>query len=326
VRVLVTGGAGYIGSVVTAQLVDEGHDVTVVDNLLYGHREAVHEGARFAQGDILDAEWLGGLVAGEGPDAVVHLAAEASVHESIGDPGKFYRANVCGGVNLLEAMEATGCQRIVFSSTAAVYGEPEAVPIKEDSPLRPCNSYGDSKLAFERVLGWYRRAYGLRHISLRYFNAAGATEGLGEHRAAESHIIPLLLDVAAGHREQFSLFGTDYDTPDGTCVRDYIHVSDIAKAHVLALLNIDRIEARAYNMGNGSGYTNRQVVDVVRAVTGRAITVTDAERRPGDPAQLVASSARIRAELGWGPEFPDLTTIVETAWRWKCAHPRGYSS
>jgi UDP-glucose 4-epimerase len=326
VKVLVTGGAGYIGSVVTAQLVEEGHDVVVVDNLLYGHREAIHEGARFAEGDILDADWLCGVTAAERPDAVVHLAAEASVSESIKDPGKFYRANVCGGVNLLEAMEAAGCERIVFSSTAAVYGEPEAVPIDEDSPLKPVNAYGDSKLAFERVLAWYRRAYGLRHISLRYFNAAGATERFGEHRAAESHIIPLLLDAAAGQRERFSLFGTDYDTPDGTCVRDYIHVSDIAQAHVLALMSIDRIRARAYNMGNGSGYTNRQVVDVVRAVTGQAITVIDAERRPGDPARLVASSARIRDELGWEPRFPDLVTIVETAWRWKHAHPHGYGT
>lgn len=323
-RILVTGAAGYIGSVVTETLVEGGHDVLALDSLRHGHRAAVHPEARFVQGDLVDAEWLQNLLADNPIDGVVHLAAEALIDESIRDPGRFYRANVSGGLNLLEAMARTGVQRLVFSSTAAVYGEPRQVPISEEDPKDPVNSYGDSKLAFERMLTWYRRAYGLNHISLRYFNACGATERFGEFHRPETHLIPIVFEVALGEREAIHLYGTDYDTPDGTCIRDYIHVADIAQAHVLALQEVDRVGAAAYNMGNSSGYSNAQVIQMVQEVTGRPITVHPAARRPGDPARLVAGSQRIRDELGWSPRYPELQTMIETAWNWRQHHPQGY--
>ncbi len=323
-KILVTGAAGYIGSVVTEQLVEQGHQVIALDNLKNGHRAAVHPGALFVQADLLEANGLGELLRQHRVEAVVHLAAEALIDVSMRDPGLFFRVNIVGGLNLLDAMIATGVKRIVFSSTAAVYGEPEHIPITEDARHLPVNSYGESKLAFEKILQWYHQAYDLKYVTLRYFNACGATERFGEYHVPETHIIPILFEVALGQRPQFNLFGTDYDTPDGTCVRDYIHVWDIANAHVLALKELDRLSVRAYNMGNGAGYSNRQVVEAVRQVTGKDIPVIPSPRRPGDPARLVASSERIRAELGWTPRYPELTTMVETAWVWRQKHPNGY--
>ena len=325
-KVLVTGAAGYIGSVVTEQLVEQGYQVIGIDNLKAGHRAAVHPRAEFVQGDLLDPGGCKALLKAKPVDAVVHLAAEALVDVSMRDPGLFFQVNVTGGINLLEAMVEAGVKRIVFSSTAAVYGEPKQVPIAEDDPREPVNPYGESKLAFERMMEWYRRAHGLNYVTLRYFNACGATERYGEFHDPETHIIPVLFDVALGQRKEFRLFGTDYDTPDGSCVRDYIHVADIARAHLLALGAIDRIGARAYNMGNRLGYSNAQVVEEVRRVTGRPIPVVPSARRPGDPARLVASSDRIRNELSWTPQYPDLSSMVETAWAWRQKHPHGYEA
>jgi UDP-glucose 4-epimerase len=324
VRVLVTGAAGFIGSVVTEQLIQQGHTVVALDNLKHGFRAAVHGEARFVQGDLLDAPLLCKLLRDEKIEGVAHLAAEAFIDDSLRDPGLFYRVNVCGGLNLLEAMKEAGVTRLVFSSTAAVYGEPEAVPIPEDAPTRPCNSYGESKLAFERMLHWYRAAFGLRFISLRYFNACGATERCGESRKRETHLIPIALAAALGQRPGLSLFGNDYHTPDGTCLRDYVHVADIARAHLLALAAMDRLEARCYNLGNGEGYSNLAVIEAVRQVTGRPLTVTPAARRPGDPERLLADATRIRQELGWQPAFPQLQQMVETAWHWRQRYPKGY--
>ena len=323
-EVLVTGAAGYIGSVVTEQLVEQGHQVVALDSLKYGHRPAVHPEARFVQGDLLNGEWLKSFLTANPVDAVVHLAAEASISESMRDPGRFFRVNMGGGLNLLEAMAVAGIRRMVFSSTAAVYGEPESVPIVEDAPCVPVNSYGESKLAFERMLHWYRKAYDLKYVSLRYFNACGATEQRGEFHVPEAHLIPILFEVALGQREALQLYGTDYQTPDGTCIRDYVHVVDIGQAHVLALTKIDREKAQIYNMGNGNGYSNLEVIETVRGVTGREIRIEPAARRPGDPARLVASSHRIRQELGWEPLYPSLSSMVETAWAWRLKHPRGY--
>ena len=315
-RLLVTGAAGYIGSVVTERLVEDGHAVTAVDNLQHGHRDAVHPSATFVAGDLLDREWLATIVRNGRYDAVVHLAAEALIDESVRDPGLFFRVNVTGGLNLLDAMAAAGVRRLVFSSTAAVYGEPDVLPIPESAPKRPVNAYGESKLAFERALPWYRRAHGLCHVSLRYFNACGATERCGERHEPESHLIPIVLEAALGTRPAIHLFGTDYDTPDGTCIRDYVHVSDVAEAHVRCLASMDQLGAEAFNLGNGSGYSNRQIIDAVQRVTGRPITVVPAARRPGDPARLVASADRIGERLGWRPAVTDLDTMIATAWSW----------
>lgn len=325
-NVLVTGAAGYIGSVVTEQLVEQGHSVVAIDSLKHGHQAAVHPEAHFMQGDILDGNWLKSFLLGHPVDAVVHLAAEALIDVSMRDPGLFFRVNVVGGLNLLDAMVAADVKKIVFSSTAAVYGECETLPIAEDAPHNPVNSYGESKLAFERILEWYRTAHGVNHISLRYFNACGATERCGEYHVPETHIIPILFEVALGQRKEFRLFGSDYDTPDGSCIRDYIHVVDIARAHILALQQIEKFSGRAYNMGNGSGYSNLQVVAAAREVTGSNIPVIPASRRPGDPARLIASSDRIRQELGWTPHYPDLKSMVGTGWEWRQKHPRGYGS
>jgi UDP-glucose 4-epimerase len=325
-KVLVTGGAGFIGSVVTEQLLAEGHEVVVLDNLKYGFVEAVTPPARLVRGDLLDEPRVNELFRQDRFDAVAHLAAEAFIDDSMRDPGLFYRVNVCGGLILLDAMLRAGVKRLIFSSTAAVYGEPQSVPIPENAAKNPCNSYGDSKLAFERALAWYYKAHGLRSISLRYFNACGATARCGESRKKETHLIPIALAAAAGARDGLDLFGGDYDTPDGTCVRDYVHVADIARAHVLALAAVDRIEPAAYNLGNNQGYSNRQVVRAVQEVVGRPLAVRDAPRRPGDPATLVADSSRARRELGWQPQFPELHQMVETAWQWRRRHPAGYTS
>lgn len=325
-KVLVTGAGGYIGSVVTEQLVEQGHDVVALDSLLHGFRAAVDPRAHFVQGDLRDGSWLASLLSRSPVDAVVHLAAEALIAESMTDPGRFFTANVIGGLNLLEAMTASGVRRIVFSSTAAVYGEPVSIPIVESAPHAPINSYGESKLAFERMLEWYRRAGRLKYVALRYFNACGATTRCGESHRPETHLIPILLEVALGQRDGIRLFGTDYDTPDGTCIRDYIHVSDIAQAHLLALREVYRIGGQAFNMGNGAGYSNLEVVNTVRRVTGRDIPVAAEGRRPGDPARLIASHDRIRAELGWTPRYPGLGEMVETAWAWRLDHPKGYEA
>ena len=319
-RIFVTGAAGYIGSVVTERLVEQGHAVVGFDNLSHGFRDAVHPGAEFVQGDLLDRDALVATIRDGRFDAVVHLAAEALIDASIRDPGLFFRANTIGGLNLLDAMAAGGVRRMVFSSTAAVYGEPSTVPIPEDAPTRPVNAYGESKLAFERALPWYRRAHAISHVSLRYFNACGATERCGERHEPETHLIPILLEVASGRRNAIQLFGTDYDTDDGTCLRDYVHVRDIAEAHVLCLAHLDAIGGEVFNLGNGTGYTNRQVIDAVERVTGRRIAVVPASRRPGDPARLVASSDRIRQSVGWTPAMPSLESMIESAWRWTRVH------
>ena len=323
-RFLVTGAAGYIGSIVTEQLIQQGHAVLALDSLKHGHRSAVHRGARFVQGDLFNRDWLIALLAQNPVDAVVHLAAEALIDVSMRDPGLFFRTNVCGGINLLDAMVANDIKRIVFSSTAAVYGESDHMPICEDTQHLPVNSYGESKLAFEKILHWYHIAHGLNYVTLRYFNACGATECFGELHIPETHIIPILFEVALGLRKSIRLFGTDYDTIDGTCIRDYIHVSDIAQAHILALKNIDQLGARAYNLGNGNGYTNTQVIDATHYITGRDISVIPSDRRPGDPARLIASSEKIRAELGWTPQYPELEIMIETAWAWRSKNPCGY--
>jgi UDP-glucose 4-epimerase len=318
-KLLVTGGAGYIGSVVAAQLVDAGHDVVVADNLSKGHRWAVPGGCRLAEVDVLDPAGLAEVV-GEGFDAVLHFAALSLVGESVAQPVRYFRVNVGGTMNLLDAMREAGVRRLVFSSTAAVYGEPEDVPIVESAPARPTNPYGASKLAVDQAIGYEAAATGLGAVSLRYFNVAGASGDLGELHDPESHLIPMVLRTAAGLRDAVQIFGTDYPTPDGTCVRDYIHVEDLARAHLLALDVTADAGHRIYNLGNGAGFSVREVVEAAREVTGEPIKAVEAARRPGDPAVLVASSDRIRTELGWVPEKPDLATIVADAWAWTAAH------
>lgn len=321
-NVLVTGGAGYIGSVVTEELLLAGHAVTVYDDLSKGHRDAVAPGAAFVEADLLDEDALSRALRERAIDAVVHMAATSLVGESVQDPAKYYRANVEGGLSLLDGMRRHGALRLVFSSTAAVYGEPEEQPIGEDAPTVPTSPYGETKLAFEHALRWYDLAYGLRYVSLRYFNAAGATARNGERHEPETHLIPLVLRVAMGKSPAVTVFGDDYPTRDGTCVRDYIHVVDLARAHVLALHAIEGAGARSgiYNLGcGGEGYS---VLDVVRAacdVSGREIPVRIGPRRPGDPAVLVASSARISSELGFAPERQDIHQIIESAWKWMAA-------
>lgn len=317
-KVLVTGGAGYIGSVVSEQLVSDGHDVVVYDNLSKGHRDAVVPAARFVEGDLHDAEKLRETL--NGIDAVIHMAAFSLVGESVEKPAKYYHNNVVAGFVLLDAMRDRGVKRIVFSSTAATYGEPEAQPIFESAPTSPTNPYGESKLAFEKAMHWYERAYGLRYASLRYFNAAGASEKCGEDHDPETHIIPLTLQVAAGKRSHVEIYGDDYPTADGTCVRDYIHVIDLARAHILALGILNERSA-IYNLGcGGAGYSVHDVIDTARRVTGKDIPVRMGPRRPGDPAVLIASSDKIKSELGWQPQFQDLGVIVESAWRWLLSH------
>src|SRR5919199_1629673 len=310
-RVLVTGGAGYIGSVVTAALLAGGSEVTVLDDLSTGHEDAVPEGARFIRASLQES---GPVLAEVRPEAVLHFAAKSLVGASQERPEEYWETNVGGSLALLEAMRAAGCRRIVFSSTAATYGEPDEVPIREDAPTRPTNTYGATKLAVDHMLTSYAVAHGFAAVSLRYFNVAGAAHGLGERHATETHLIPIALQVAAGQREAMTIYGEDYPTPDGTCIRDYIHVADLSDAHLLALSAPSPGEHRIYNLGNGTGFSVQQVVDAVREVTGHPIPVEVGPRRAGDPAQLVASSDRIRADLGWTPEHTDLVGIVRDAW------------
>ena len=311
-RLLVTGGAGYIGSVVAGQLLVAGHDVTVLDNLSTGHRDAVPEQAAFVEADLTDAARV--LSQGAGFDAVLHFAAKSLVGESQDRPELYWRNNVGGSLALLDAMRSAGVHRIVFSSTAATYGEPEHNPIDETSPAVPTNTYGHTKLAVDRMLAGEALAHGLAAISLRYFNVAGASDGRGERHVVETHLIPIALQVAAGSRAGLTVYGGDWPTPDGTCVRDYIHVADLARAHLLALEGCQPGAHRVYNLGNGAGFSVTQVVEAVRRVTGHPVPVQLGPRRPGDPATLVASSERIRAELGWEPALPELDVMVADAW------------
>jgi len=317
-NVLVTGGAGYIGSHTVKELVDKKYQVIVLDNLQKGHREAVL-GGEFVQGDLADLNLLNRLFDEKKIDAVIHFAADSLVGESMENPGKYFRNNVSNGLNLLDTMVKFGVDKLVFSSTAAVYGEPEMVPITEKYPLKPTNNYGLSKLIFEEILRTYDQAHGLRSVSLRYFNAAGAdpTGIIGEDHTPETHLIPLVLQAAKGEREAVTVFGTDYPTPDGTCIRDYIHVTDLAQAHILALEDLQQGSGTAaYNLGNGTGYSVREVIETVERVTGKPIQVIEGEKRPGDPAVMVASSDKIKCRLGWEPKYADLDTIIATAWKW----------
>ena len=323
--VLVTGGAGYIGSVVSNELLKAGHRVTVFDNLSHGYAEAVPEKAELIIGDLADSAEVKRVLSSGKFDAVMHFAALIEAGESMSVPGKFFENNTANTLKLLNAMIEHGVKRFVFSSTAALYGDPKRTPIEEDDLLEPTNAYGESKLLVERMLAWLHRIHGLRYASLRYFNAAGATEERGECHQPESHLIPLVLQAAAGTRKNISIFGTDYPTEDGSCVRDYIHILDLASAHVLALEALAERDRLVYNLGNGKGYSVRQVIEVARRVTGRPIEAVEAPRRPGDPAVLVASSAKIKKELGWTPKYGDLEQIIRSAWDWRQKNPNGYS-
>jgi len=325
VRVLVVGGAGYIGSVTVAELLSAGHEVVVFDSLVTGHAEAVSPGAELVVGDLADAELLDDVFGRRTFDGVVYYAGFIAAGESMRDPGKYFLNNVGHLINLLNAMVKHQVLRFVFSSSAGVYGEPDKTPIEEDAPLAPVNPYGESKAVAERLLRWYDSQCGLRYVSLRYFNAAGATEALGEDHRPETHLIPVVLEVAAGKMPSLEIYGTDYPTPDGTCIRDYVHVSDLAQAHSLALERTRKGSA-VYNVGNGQGFSNGEVIETARRVTGHPIPVREAPRREGDAAVLVASATKVKQELGWEPRFPDLERIVESAWRWHQAHPTGYES
>jgi UDP-glucose 4-epimerase len=321
-KLLVTGGAGYIGSIVAQQLLEAGHDVVVLDNLSRGHRAAVPEGAELIELDLLDEAGVRNTVA-HGFDGVVHFAALSLVAESVAHPERYHRVNHVGALNLLDAMRDNGVRRLVFSSTCAVYGEPESVPIREDIPAAPVNAYGNSKLAIDRMIGDESRAHGLAAASLRYFNVAGARGGLGEDHDPETHLIPLVLRAAAGITDHVKVFGTDYPTRDGTAVRDYIHVEDLGQAHIVALEAVEPDRHAIYNLGTGHGYTVKEVVDAARRVTGKEIPAREEPRRAGDPPELVAASDRIRDELGWEPR-KGLDDMIADAWAWHQAHPRGY--
>jgi UDP-glucose 4-epimerase len=322
-----TGGAGYIGSHTAAELLDAGYDVVVADSLETGHKKAVPPAARLYVGDIRDRAFLDTVFAGEAIDAVVHFAAYSLVPESMADPLKYYDNNVGGTRSLLSAMTAHSVRKIVFSSTAAVYGEPVHIPIEETDPTSPTNAYGATKLAMEQMLKWSDIAYGVKSVALRYFNACGARAdgSIGEDHKPETHLIPLVLQTAAGRRPQLSLYGRDYDTKDGTCVRDYVHVNDLAAAHVLAVKHLERGGGSdAVNLGNGVGFSNLEIIEAAGAVVGHQIPVTDAPRRAGDPATLVASSQKAKKLLGWSPRYTDIGSIIETAWKWHRAHPDGF--
>ena len=323
-RVLVCGGAGYIGSTVCAELLKSGRQVIVFDNFCHGHRAAVPKKCIVVEGDIRDSACLDDAIERYKPQACMDFAAFIEVGESMRDPGLFFDNNSFGTLNLLRALARHGVDKFVFSSTAAVYGEPEQVPISEDAPLNPNNAYGESKLIVERMLAWFGRIHGLRSARLRYFNAAGNTPERGEDHRPESHLIPIMMQVALGQRPHAYIFGSDYDTPDGTCVRDYVHIEDLASAHILALEALEQRTDLVYNLGNGQGFSVREIVEALRKVTGHSIPVIESERRAGDPASLVASSERIKKELGWKPKYTDIESIVASAWEWRSRHPQGY--
>ena len=322
-KILVVGGAGYIGSVCSELLLNEGYAVAVFDNLSEGHREAVDSRAEFVEGDLGDRGAIEAALRQTAPQAVMHFAGSAVVGESMENPSKYFRNNVVNGLNLLDAMVAQGVLRLVFSSTCATFGPPERVPIDETLPQRPINPYGESKLLFERILRWYSEIHDLRFVALRYFNAAGASEKLGEDRSTETHLIPNILRVALGQKSHVDIFGTDYETPDGTCIRDYIHILDLSRAHILAL---SAPTSEFYNLGTGGGSSVREVIEICRQITGHSIPVVEKPRRPGDPPRLVAASDKIKRELGWEPGYQDLYAIVESAWKWHEKHPHGYGN
>jgi UDP-glucose 4-epimerase len=323
VRILVTGGAGYIGSVTVERLIEQGHQAIVLDNLSQGHRAAVHGDALFVEGDLADRTAIDALLAEHHPDAVMHFASRTLVGESMEKPFLYLGENIRNGLNLLESMIAHGVLRFILSSTANLFDDPETIPITEDERLVPGSPYGESKFILERMLHWLDRTHGLRFAALRYFNAAGATASRGEDHDPETHLIPLVLQVALGQRDKVTIFGNDYPTRDGTCVRDYIHVADLAKAHILAMQALDE-GSRVYNLGNGTGFTVSEVVSAARQITGHAIPVEAGARRPGDPAELVAGSDRIRRELGWQPQYPGVKEIIQSAWHWHEKNPNGY--
>jgi UDP-glucose 4-epimerase len=322
-KILVTGGAGYIGSVVVEELIRQGDQVTVLDNLSQGHRAAVHPQACFVEGDLADTGALNRLFDEYEFEAVMHFASHTLVGESVQHPLKYVGDNVSNGLNLLRAMVAHDVRRFILSSTANLFDEPQRMPITEEERIVPGSPYGESKYLLERILRWLDQIHGLRYAALRYFNAAGATAERGEDHHPETHLIPLVLQVALDQRDQIQVYGSDYPTRDGTCVRDYIHVVDLAQAHILALRALDE-GSRTYNLGNGQGYTVREVIEMARQVTGHPIPAVDGPRRPGDPPELVAGSGKIRRELGWQPRYPDLRDIIQSAWDWHRTHPNGY--
>jgi UDP-glucose 4-epimerase len=325
VKVLVTGGAGYIGSVVASQLVEAGDSVVVLDNLYQGHRAAVHPEAHFVEGDLADKGLLDRLMAQHRPEAIMHFASHTLVGESVEKPFLYLGDNVQNGLNLLQAAVDHGVQRFILSSTANLFDDPESMPISEKERIVPGSPYGESKFILERLLYWMDRIYGLRYAALRYFNACGAASpDLGEDHDPETHLIPLVLQVALGQREKIVIFGDDYSTPDGTCIRDYIHVLDLAQAHILALRALAQ-GSRTYNLGNGRGFSVKEVVETARQVTGHPIPAEIGPRRPGDPDILIAGSESIKRDLGWHPQYPDLVEIIDSAWQWHQKHPLGYS-
>ena len=320
-KIFVVGGAGYIGSVCAELLLNEGYEVCIFDNLSEGHRAAVDSRAEFIEGDLASSDQIQSALKSSRPEAVMHFAASALVAESMVNPSKYFRNNISNGLNLLDAMVATQVNRLVFSSTCAIFGPPDRLPIDETLPKRPINPYGESKLAFEKMLRWYDEIHGLRFVTLRYFNAAGASEKLGEEHRIETHLIPNVLKVALGQKAEVEIYGTDYETPDRTCIRDYIHILDLARAHILAL---QAPSSAYYNLGTGGGTSVREVIESCRKITGHKIPVVEKSRRPGDPARLVAASEKIKRELGWRPQFQSIDAIIESAWKWHQTFPRGY--
>jgi UDP-glucose 4-epimerase len=322
-KLVVTGGAGYIGSICVEQLLNEGYEVAVIDNLTEGHKDAIDPRAKFFHTDLSDREAIFKIFQDLKPEGVMHFAANALVGESMQNPSKYYRNNVSAPLNLLDAMVAVDCKKLVFSSTCATYGMPKEVPIGEDTVQNPINPYGHSKLILEQIIKWYHQIHGIKYTFLRYFNAAGASEKYGEHHKVESHLIPTIIQVALGQRPKISVFGNEYPTPDGTCVRDYIHILDLAQAHILALHDQ---ESNAYNLGNGDGYSVLEVIEEVERVSGKDIPVEIQAARPGDPAKLIANASKAKNILKWKPQYPKLNDIVTTAWNWHVKNPHGYKN
>ncbi len=323
-KILCVGGAGYIGSICVEQLVQQGYEVAVIDNLQEGHKEAVMQQAVFYKGNYGDKDLLRKIFLEHKIEVVFHFAAETTIEFSMTNPGLYFHNNLVNGINLLDVMREVGCDRMIFSSTAAIFGEPQYIPIDEKHPQLPINAYGESKLMFEKVLNWYHRAYGLKFNAFRYFNAAGASERLGEAHRHETHLIPVIIQYALGQEKKIQIFGNDYTTKDGTCIRDYIHVVDLASAHILASDNLDKHENAIYNLGNGKGFSNLEILKMVERVSGKRIDFEFGPRRSGDPAILIAGSKKDYRELGWRPKFNRLEEIVESAWKWHESHPNGY--